>query len=287
MSILPNLRDPKYLLSTEGALPGYVLQVDGSNEAVWGLNIPAGMLTGVNNVGSGAGVFKDIVGSVINLRSLISNNNLLTIAQNTNDISFNVNQLNITGVGTLTQGIWNATTIAVNHGGTGLTGYSTGAMLYASGPTTLSSLLIGSENQVLKSISGIPTWADGGDVSTAENVGGGPGEVFKDLLGSILRFRTLNSSTKLSITTATDTVELDLAVANFAFNEIPSGDIDGINAIFTLSNTPNPSSLLMVYKAGLACLQGVDYILLTPTQIEFVAGNEPRVGDNLFVQYYY
>jgi len=46
----------------------------------------------------------------------------------------------ITGVGTLTAGTWNATTIAVAYGGTGLTSYTTGDLLYASGSTTLASL---------------------------------------------------------------------------------------------------------------------------------------------------
>jgi len=46
----------------------------------------------------------------------------------------------ITGVGTLTAGTWNATTIAAAYGGTGLTSYTTGDLLYASGSTTLASL---------------------------------------------------------------------------------------------------------------------------------------------------
>ena len=46
----------------------------------------------------------------------------------------------ITGVGTLTAGTWNATTIAAAYGGTGLTSYTTGDLLYASGSTTLAAL---------------------------------------------------------------------------------------------------------------------------------------------------
>ena len=38
----------------------------------------------------------------------------------------------ITGVGTLTTGIWNATAIGAGYGGTGLTGYTTGDLLLAS-----------------------------------------------------------------------------------------------------------------------------------------------------------
>lgn len=43
----------------------------------------------------------------------------------------------LTTVGTITTGTWNATTIAADKGGTGLTSYTIGDILYASAPTTL------------------------------------------------------------------------------------------------------------------------------------------------------
>lgn len=46
----------------------------------------------------------------------------------------------ITGVGTLTTGTWNATTIAAAYGGTGIASYTVGDIIYASGATTLSKL---------------------------------------------------------------------------------------------------------------------------------------------------
>ena len=61
----------------------------------------------------------------------------------------------ITVSGTLTLG----GTLAVASGGTNLTSYTTGDILYASGGTTLAKLAIGSAGQVLKVASGIPSWA--------------------------------------------------------------------------------------------------------------------------------
>ena len=61
----------------------------------------------------------------------------------------------ITTSGTLTLG----GTLAVASGGTNLTSYTTGDILYASGGTTLAKLAIGSAGQVLKVASGIPSWA--------------------------------------------------------------------------------------------------------------------------------
>lgn len=46
----------------------------------------------------------------------------------------------ITGVGTLAAGTWNATTIAPNYGGTGITSYTIGDILFANGSASLASL---------------------------------------------------------------------------------------------------------------------------------------------------
>jgi hypothetical protein len=46
----------------------------------------------------------------------------------------------ITGVGTLTVGTWNATAVGADYGGTGLTSYTVGDLIYASGTTALSKL---------------------------------------------------------------------------------------------------------------------------------------------------
>ena len=64
----------------------------------------------------------------------------------------------ITGVGTLTAGTWNATTIGVGYGGTGLTSYTAGDLLYASGTTTLAKLGIGATDYVLTSSGSAPQY---------------------------------------------------------------------------------------------------------------------------------
>lgn len=74
-------------------------------------------------------------------------------------------QTSITTLGTVTTGTWSANTIAVNKGGTGLTSYSAGDLLYATGSTTLTKLAIGNPGEVLQvNSSGLPTWGaiDGG-----------------------------------------------------------------------------------------------------------------------------
>ena len=64
----------------------------------------------------------------------------------------------ITGLGTVTAGTWNATTIGVAYGGTGLTSYSTGDILYASASATLSKLALGTQGYVLTAGAAGPAW---------------------------------------------------------------------------------------------------------------------------------
>lgn len=75
----------------------------------------------------------------------------------------------ITELGTITTGTWTGTTVATGYGGTGLTSYVKGDIVYASADNTLKQLNIGSEGRILTATGGIPAWTDvdsalGGDV---------------------------------------------------------------------------------------------------------------------------
>ncbi|PIY80837.1 MAG: hypothetical protein COY80_00775, partial [Candidatus Pacebacteria bacterium CG_4_10_14_0_8_um_filter_42_14] len=60
--------------------------------------------------------------------------------------------------GTITTGTWNATAIGPTKGGTGLTSYSTGDLIYASAANTLATRTVGDPNQILTVVGGVPTW---------------------------------------------------------------------------------------------------------------------------------
>jgi len=66
----------------------------------------------------------------------------------------------ITGLGTVTTGTWQATTIASAYGGTGITTYAKGDFLYASAANTLSKLTAGTNGQTLQLQDGVPYWGD-------------------------------------------------------------------------------------------------------------------------------
>ncbi len=70
-------------------------------------------------------------------------------------------QGNINTTGTITSGVWNGTKVSESYGGTNQSTYTTGDLLYASGPNSLSKLPIGSNTHVLTVSGGVPTWAAG------------------------------------------------------------------------------------------------------------------------------
>lgn len=64
-----------------------------------------------------------------------------------------------TGALSISAGTVSASTLSETNGGTNQSTYTTGDMLYASATNTLSKLGVGTANQVIKSVAGIPTWA--------------------------------------------------------------------------------------------------------------------------------
>jgi len=77
----------------------------------------------------------------------------------------------ITGVGTLTAGTWNANTIAAIYGGTGLTSFTAGDLIYANSSTTLASLADVAVGNALISggVGADPSW---GKIGLATHVSG-------------------------------------------------------------------------------------------------------------------
>jgi|GEM_PF-1040035 len=65
----------------------------------------------------------------------------------------------VSTLGTITSGTWNASTITVPYGGTGLTLYAVGDLLYASATNTLAKLEIAAVNTVLTSSGSAPQWS--------------------------------------------------------------------------------------------------------------------------------
>jgi hypothetical protein len=94
--------------------------------------------------------------------AVVGTTNRITANADSIDIaSTYVGQSSITTLGTITTGTWSGTAIGTTKGGTGLTSYTLGDLVYASASNTLSALAAGTSGQVLQmNAGGTPTWGD-------------------------------------------------------------------------------------------------------------------------------
>lgn len=95
----------------------------------------------------------DVVGTA---NRIVANADSIDIA------STYVGQTSINTVGTITSGTWQGSTVGVAYGGTGISSFVSGDILYATGSTTLSKLSKGTAGQILQMNSGgtAPAWTD-------------------------------------------------------------------------------------------------------------------------------
>jgi len=85
-------------------------------------------------------------------------------------------------------------TVGATNGGTGLTSYSTGDIVYASATNTLSKLTAGTNGYVLTLAAGVPSWAAGGGgltIGTTSISGGTTGQLLYDNAGVVGELATV------------------------------------------------------------------------------------------------
>jgi len=71
---------------------------------------------------------------------------------------------------------------------------------------------------------------------------------------------------------------------SFSDGEVPTGSINGSNAVFTLVNAPSPAASLDLFLNGLMMAVGVDYTL-SNNVITFLTASTPQAGDTLVASY--
>lgn len=187
---------------TVNADSGWVCTTDGS-VTIGTTNVDFAQFSGAGQITPGAGLTKtgntiDVVGTA---------NRILVNADSIDIASTYVGQASITTLGTITTGVWNGTAVGTVYGGTGLTSYATGDLIYASGANTLAKRSIGTAGQVLGISSGVPTWVDVTTTVTeayAEGVTGSTidldsGTGVKDIDGNNITFTLPTDLTKLII----------------------------------------------------------------------------------------
>lgn len=127
-------------------------------------------------------------------------------------------QTSITTLGTVGTGTWNATTIAVNKGGTGLTSYTTGMLLYASGTTTIAGLADVATGSVLKSggVGVAPSWGTlaSTDLTNSSNIA---------LLNGNQTFTGTNTFSNNITMNGTPSASTDVVTVGYVANIIANG----------------------------------------------------------------
>jgi hypothetical protein len=176
----------------------------------------------------------------------------------------------ITGVGTLTAGTWNASTIGVAYGGTNITSYTTGDLIYASGATTLSKLGIGTNGQILTISGGIPTWgaapASGVTTFSAGTTGFTPSTATS---GAVTLSGTLNVAN--GGTGAVSITGLVLGNGTSAFTSASASDIVSAIGSTAVTNATNAANVAITTASSNA-----DYFM---TFASTTTGNLPLFVD--------
>lgn len=73
---------------------------------------------------------------------------------------------------------------------------------------------------------------------------------------------------------------------SFADHEVPTGTVNGVNAVFALARTPAPTSSLNLFRNGILQRAAADFNLSGST-VTFVTGGLPQPGDLLEANYRY
>lgn len=192
------------------------------------------------NIGSGSGQV-DFAGDVnVATGKGYEVNNVSVL--NATTLGSSVVNSSLTAVGTIVTGTWNATTIAVDKGGTGLTSYTIGDIVYASGSTTLAKLAgVATGNALISGgIGSAPSWGKIGLTThvsgTLPVANGGTGVTTSTGSGNVvLSASPTLTGTPLSTTAAADTNTTQIATTAFVVGQAGSATplINGTAAVGT------------------------------------------------------
>jgi hypothetical protein len=175
-----------------------------------------------------------------------------------------VGQTSITTLGTVGTGTWQGTGVAAGFGGTGYTTYTDGDLLVGLNGAVLAKLAIGSTNQVLTVVGGLPAW--GGAPSsalTATDIGYGNGS---NVLTGTSTFTWTNSTLTMQMGAGTGPSTLRTANAS-----------SGANAASLTIQTGDANS--GVVGAGQLTIQGgAGAGSSAAGSIAITSGNNPSTG---------
>ena len=135
----------------------------------------------------------------------------------------------ITGVGILTVGTWNASTITTPYGGTGLTSYTTGDTLYYASGTALTKLAIGASTYINTSSGTAPQWTNPSTITIgkATNLVGGA--------ANQIAYQTATDITGFIVAPTVPSTYLNWSGTAFQWSTITAGSVTSVGGTGTVS----------------------------------------------------
>jgi hypothetical protein len=235
---LPKITDTSllnvYLLSNKNVLQGTNINISNSGTDTITVNMDTTINGTITFTSTISGSVSGNAGTATKIASITNSN----IVQLTNSQVL-TNKTLSTGC------IWNGNTIGVAYGGTGITSYTIGDLIYGSSlsPTTLSKLAIGSSNSFLMSNGTNPVWntltfteplkMNGTTINLGNLSGFGSNNQLLATNGTnALEYRTLTEGTNITITNTSGAITISSSENYWKRNSnISSFDIETTNTV--------------------------------------------------------
>ena len=213
-----------------------------------------GLSTTNNTSSSTAGVTS--LNSETGAINFLGTANQLTVTPSGQNITLSLPQNINTSANVTFGGLSLGTPLGTGSGGTGLTSYTTGDLIYASGATTLSPLAIGSNAQCLVSTGTAPSWASCSGTSGVTGIG--TASYLPVYSGSGNTTTIADSVLSQSGTNLSATGGLSLAGGSLSLG---TGATTADNANITFNNSTNTNTLIL--QAGATSTNALTFTLPT------------------------
>ena len=146
------------VLTSSGTAPQWSTALDLSGGATFGLGVvvSSGGITVTGN-----STITGTLGGITTLTATTLGGTLSTASQpNVTTMAGLTSAAALATVGTITAGVWNGSDVTTVYGGTGLSSYSAGDVLYFASGTAFNKLGIGAANTVMTSTGSAPQWSN-------------------------------------------------------------------------------------------------------------------------------
>lgn len=285
-------------INNASAIFGGIIQIQGNslktNQSVFNLldtatTINLGASATVINVGSSVGQVN--VGGNLS----IGNNKVYEINDvevlSSSALGSGVVSSSLSAVGTITTGIWEATTIAVDQGGTGLTSYAIGDIIYASASSTLEKLSDVETGNALISggVNAAPFW---GKINLSTHIAGtlavengGTGVSYSTGSSSVvLSDSPTLTGTPISTTASVGTTTTQIATTEFVINQASSATPLSLGSASAGSSTRYAREDHIHPNIGLGLISGTlaQFSSTTSSELASIISDETGSGSLVF-----